>query len=326
MTGRGAPPHPDEGSWRIGAEEAGGRLDRSLAARLDEPRNRIQGWIRAGRVRIDGRAVEKSGEALRPGSLVTWSPPPPDDPRVLPEAGELTVLFEDADLVVLDKPAGLVVHPGAGRPVGTLVHRLVARYPELVGVGGPGRPGIVHRLDRETSGLLVVARNDAAYRALVRAFAEREVDKVYLAVVHGRPKSDRGEIEAPIARHPTDRKRMAVRPRGKAARSSYRVLASAPGASLLAVTIHTGRTHQIRVHLKHAGLPIVGDPVYGGHAARNLPAHQRRLLDGFRRPALHAWRLAFRHPRTGGDVRIEAPIPEDLRALWGDLGGAAPTL
>jgi len=324
MTRQETSSRPSDGRWRVDEAEAGERLDRALAVRLGEPRNRIQGWIRSGRVQLDGRVADKSSETLRAGCLVSWSPPPPEDSRVQPEPGDLAILFEDGDLVVLDKPAGLVVHPGAGRRVGTLVHRLVARFPELAGVGGPGRPGIVHRLDRETSGLLVVARNDAAYRDLVRAFSEREVEKVYLAVVHGSPKTDRGEIDAPIARHPSERQRMAVRPRGKPARSSFRVLARAPGATLLAVRIHTGRTHQIRVHLKHAGLPIVGDPVYGGSAARGLPVRQRALLDAFGRPALHAWKLNFRHPAQEIDVRLEAPIPDDLRALWSELGGALP--
>jgi len=318
-----AAPRPSAGTLAVGEEEAGERLDRVLAAHLDAPRNRIQGWIRDGRVTVDGRVASKS-EALRAGSRIAWTPPPPEDPRVVPEPGELDVLFEDPDVIVIDKPAGLVVHPGAGRREGTLVHRLVARFPEIVGVGGPGRPGIVHRLDRETSGLLVVARSDVAYRALVAAFASREVEKVYLAIVHGTPKSDRVEIDAPIARHASDRKRMAVRPRGKPARTTLVRLATVAGASLLEVTIHTGRTHQIRVHLRHAGLPLVGDPVYGGGAARTLGPERRRLLDRFPRPALHAWRLRFRHPSRDDEIRLAAPIPEDLRRLWSELGGAVP--
>ncbi len=323
MSSAGSRP-PAARAWVVGEEHSGERLDRALALHAGEPRSRIQAWIRAGRVEIDDRLPAKAGETLRPGARVVWRPPAADDPRVRPEPGELEVLFEDADLVVLDKPAGLVVHPGAGRREGTLVHRLVARYPEIEGVGGPGRPGIVHRLDRETSGALVVARTAVAHRALARAFAERQVDKRYLAVVRGRPRGDRGQIEAPIARHPTDRKRMAVRVAGKPAHTSFRVLGKTPAATLLELELHTGRTHQIRVHMKHFGLPLVGDPVYGGAGPRGITAEQRLELDRFPRPALHAWRLELDHPRTGERLRFLARAPADLRALWIALGGTPP--
>jgi 23S rRNA pseudouridine1911/1915/1917 synthase len=300
-------------TWRVGAEAAGARLDRALSEKLGLPRNQIERWIDAGRVRINGIPVTKRGAKLPAGAEVSWEPPPPAAETLVPEAGELRLLHEDESLLVVDKPAGLVVHPGAGRSAGTLVHRLLDRFPELAGVGGPGRPGIVHRLDRGTSGLLLVARTRAAYAALTRAFAAREVDKRYLAVVHGAPKSAGGTIDRPIGRHPTERKRMAIVARGRPARTGWRLLATARSHSLLELELFTGRTHQIRVHLKHANLPLVGDPVYG---AKN----QKSSLDT--RPALHAWRLALRHPASGEPMSFEAPLPDDLRDLWRELTGS----
>ncbi len=324
MTAAGSAETAAAESWRVPAERAGERLDRALAELAGVARSRVQAWIRAGRVEVDGRAPAKAGEALRAGARLSLRRPPPAPSRVLPEPGELAILYEDADLVVLDKPAGLVVHPGAGRRAGTLVHRLLARYPDLEGVGGPGRPGIVHRLDRETSGVLAIARNEGAYRTLTRAFAGRAVAKRYLAIVRGRPRAAAGQIDAPIARHPTERKRMAVRAGGRAARTGWRVAATVEGATLLEIDLFTGRTHQIRVHLKHAGIPLVGDPVYGGSGPRGLAAATRRRLDEFPRPALHARRLELAHPRTGELVRFEAPVPADLDRLWRELGGRWP--
>lgn len=239
-----------------------------------------------------------------------------------PEPGELTILHEDKWLLALDKPAGLAVHPGAGRSSGTLVHRLLARYPELAGVGGPGRPGIVHRLDLGTTGLLLVARTATAYAALSRAFAERQVAKEYLAVVLGSPKVQRGTIEAPIGRHPTRRKEMAVVPRGRPARTDFRVLAAGAGVALLAVTIASGRTHQIRVHLRHRGHPIAGDSTYGGGAARQQPAALAAAIRALARPALHAWRLRFTHPGSRIELALEAPVPNDLACFWENVTGA----
>ena len=309
--------------WTATAEEAGGRLDRHVAARLDEPRNQVQAWIAAGLVTVNGAAVRPS-HPLRAGDRVDCRPPaPPADPRVVAEAGELSILHEDADVVVVDKPAGLTVHPGAGRPHGTLVHRLLARYPDLAGVGGPGRPGIVHRLDKDTSGVMVVARGAGAYRALSRDFAARRVAKRYLAVVYGSPPAT-GVVDAPIGRHPQRRQEMAVRRGGRPARSTFRTLATAPGAALLEVTLATGRTHQIRVHLKSAGHPLVGDPVYGERRWKGVAGNPRVVaaLRDFPRPALHAWRLGFHHPTTLAWVAFEAPVPEDFRRLWEDASGA----
>jgi len=317
---RGAAGDPGPRSWRVPEDRAGERLDRHVAEHLDVPRNQIQRWIREGRVRVDG-ADAKASTPVQAGNEITARPPPPRDDRIRPEEGELDLLHVDDHLVVLDKPAELTVHPGAGRRTGTLAHRLLARFPEIRGLGGPGRPGIVHRLDKDTTGVMVVARTEKAYRALSRAFSRRRVDKRYLAICYGTPEPPEGRIDAPIGRHPQRRKEMAVRPGARRAVTGYRVLASAAGLSVLELELETGRTHQIRVHLKWAGHPLVGDPVYGEARWKGLPAGIRGPLRSFPRPALHAWRLAFEHPADGRRVVFEAPVPEDLVALWEDLSG-----
>jgi 23S rRNA pseudouridine1911/1915/1917 synthase len=299
-------------SWTVGPEDAGERLDRHVAARLDIPRNQVQRWIQDGLVRVGGRPA-KASHPVAEGDAIDCNPPEPVDDRVHPEEGNLRILYENSDLVVLDKPAGLTVHPGAGRPTGTLAHHLLARYPEMVGVGGPGRPGIVHRLDQGTSGVIVVARTAAAYHRLTRAFAAREVDKRYLAIAYGEPKPSSGMIDAPIGRHATRRKEMTVRSDrggGRPARTGYRTLAARAGISLVELDLATGRTHQIRVHLKHLGHPLVGDPLYGEARWKGLPKPMQPVLRDFPRPALHAWRLGFE------GREFEAPVPADLRELW----------
>ncbi len=304
--------------------EAGERLDRYLARAAGAPRNQVRRWIEEGKVDVGGRPVTKVSQPLFPGDVVRWQTPSPrGEDRVVPEAGPLDLLYEDRHLLVLAKPAGLVVHPGAGHNHGTLVHRLLARYPELAGVGGPGRPGIVHRLDAGTSGVMVVARSAEAYQALSRAFAARRVVKTYLAIVYGRPDPPAGSIEAPIGRHPQRRQEMAVVPRGRPASTRYRTLATAAGVSLLEIDLATGRTHQIRVHLKSIGHPLVGDPTYGERRYKGLPGPGQRSLAQFPRPALHAWRLGFDHPVTGERREFSATPPADLATLWGEVAGQA---
>ena len=311
----------DDLAFEVTPELAGSRLDRALAAAAGIARNQAQGWIEGGRVTVDGRVGTKTGLALKAGTTVRWETPPAPDPRLVGEEGELAVLHLDDQLIVLDKPAGIAMHPGAGRPAATLANRLLGRFPELAGVGGPGRPGIVHRLDRDTSGVVVVARTPSAYEHLSRDFAARRVEKLYLAIAHGVPEPRSGRIEQPIARHTVKRQQMAVRAGGRPAVTLYRTLAAtesrtARGSArlaLLELDLKTGRTHQIRVHLKYLKHPIAGDLTYGSGAAAGAP-----------RLALHAWRLAFRHPASGERVEFRAPFAPDLAAWWSALGGTIP--
>jgi len=307
--------------FRAGEDAAGERLDRYLARRLDEPRNQVQRWIRDGQVTVGGVVATRPSSPLAGGEELEVTPPPPEPVRIEPEEGRLHVLHEDPALIVVDKPPGLTVHPGAGRPTGTLVHRLLDRYPELAGVGGPGRPGIVHRLDKDTSGVLVIARTSAAYRVLQRAFSERRVEKRYLTLVYGAPRPAAGTIDEPVGRHPRERKRMTTRADGRPAITHFRTVATAPPVALLEIDLATGRTHQIRVHLKARRHPIVGDPVYGEARWKEATGQAGRALEGFPRPALHAWRIAFEHPESGERVAFEAPVPEDMQELWERVAG-----
>jgi 23S rRNA pseudouridine1911/1915/1917 synthase len=270
-------------------------------------RARVQALLADGRIRLDGLAAKPSHK-LRHGQRVHVTEPEPEAAVPRPEAIPLRVVYEDPQLLVIDKPAGLVVHPGAGRSSGTLVNALLHHVKDLSGVGGVLRPGIVHRLDRGTSGLMLVAKNDAAHRALAAQFASRSVEKDYLALVLGVPKRKTGEIAAAIGRDPLQRRRMSVTaPRGREARSRYEVLESFGGkAALLRVRIFTGRTHQVRVHLASIGHPIAGDATYGG---------RRVALPGLERPALHAARLAFAHPATGARLEFASPLPAELQAV-----------
>jgi len=315
-------PEPDAGlhTWTVAETAAGERLDRHLADRLDVSRSRVQRWIDDGLARVAGRTA-KSSHALAAGDRVELEvPPPPGDDRVTPEEGAVSLLHEDEHLLVVDKPAGLTVHPGAGRPTGTLVHRLLRLYPEIAGVGGAGRPGIVHRLDKDTSGVLVVARTHDAHRRLAAAFAERRIDKRYLALVYGDP-DPTGEVVAAIGRHPHLRKKMTVRRGGRPATTRWRRLAGVGSIALLEVDILTGRTHQIRVHLKHVHHPLVGDPMYGEDRWKGLPGPGQAALRDFPRPALHAWRLTLPHPASGERRSFEAPVPDDLVRLWERASG-----
>jgi 23S rRNA pseudouridine1911/1915/1917 synthase len=310
--------------WQVECADEGDRLDRFLSSRLDFARNRLQHWIADGLVTIDGRPTKASHRLRVSEKIVCTEPDAPTEPGVEAQEGPLNVLFVDPHIIVLDKPAGLTVHPGAGRPDQTLANHLLHHFPEIAGVGGPGRPGVVHRLDKDTSGVLVVARTVASYRALATAFANRSVEKTYLAVVYDLPAAATDLIDLPIGRHPHDRTRMSVRSQGRPSRTRFRVLAEAAACALLEVDLETGRTHQIRVHLKARNHPLVGDPVYGEARWRGRVAPARHHLARFSRPALHAWRLAFAHPADGSPMHFEAPVPDDLRTLWQALGGTWP--
>ena len=304
-------------SIRAPAAATGERIDRYLARVLDLSRSKVQNLLRDGRITANGTPL-KSSYLLRGGERIDFRIPPARPTALTPEAGPLGLLHESEHVLVVDKPAGLIVHPGAGVQGGTLVNRLLHHYPEIAVVGSPERPGIVHRLDVGTSGALAVARTEAAYRRLSRAFAEREVGKLYLAVVYGLPDPASGTIELPIGRHPTVRTRMAIVPEsrgGRAAKTRYRVLASGRGVSLLSVELLTGRTHQIRVHCKAMGRPLVGDPAYGEHRWRGLAPALRRPLREFSRPALHARKLTLPSLPGTPPASYAAPVPPDLREL-----------
>jgi 23S rRNA pseudouridine1911/1915/1917 synthase len=313
----------DARSLAVDGAAAGERLDRWLARAMpDLSRARLQALIAGGDVLVDGHRARPSLR-LKAGQAILVRVPAPQAPAPQPEDIPIAVVYEDRHLLVVDKPAGLAVHPGAGRASGTLVNALLHRVRDLSGIGGVLRPGIVHRLDRGTSGLLVVAKDDATHLALSRQFAGRSVEKEYLAVVVGVPRAAEGTIDAPIGRDPVHRKRMSVRaPRGRAARSSYRIVEKLDGATLLRVRIATGRTHQIRVHLAALGHPVAGDTTYGG---RRRPASRRpearAALETLTRPALHAARLAFTHPAGGERLVFESALPADLQELLATLRG-----
>jgi 23S rRNA pseudouridine1911/1915/1917 synthase len=306
-------------------KDQGVRLDRWLAGRLrDLSRTRIRGLIDDGRVLVDGRPA-KAAHRLKPGERVEARIPPPPSPDLRPEVLPLAIVFEDADLLVVDKPAGLVTHPGAGRASGTLAAAALAHAPEMAGVGGPGRPGIVHRLDKGTSGLIVLSKSPRAYASLVAQLAAREVTRRYVCLVHGRVRREAGAVDLPIGRDPRSRVRMAVVPegRGKRAVTQYRVLERLRDFTWLECRLLTGRTHQIRVHLASLGHPVAGDPTYGRRPSRatSMPEGAEALagLDGV---ALHAAGLAFVHPATGERVEFTAPLPERIGRVLSRLRSA----
>ncbi|WP_084536802.1 RluA family pseudouridine synthase [Azospirillum halopraeferens] len=309
-------------------EAAGERLDKVLAAHVPElSRSRIRALLEQGHVRLDGRTIADPSQRVKPGQ--SFDVFVPEAAPALPEAQDipLTVVYEDEDVLVIDKPPGLVVHPAAGNPDGTLVNALLAHCRDtLSGIGGVRRPGIVHRLDKDTSGLMVVARNDRAHHALTAQFSDRSLSRTYHALVWGVPSPREGTVDANIGRCPADRKKMAVvgEPAGKRAVTRYRVLrAFGRGAALVECTLETGRTHQIRVHMAHIGHPVVGDPLYGrgrpararGANAAALPEPARDALVGFPRQALHAVAIAFVHPASGETVRFSVGLPDDFRGL-----------
>jgi 23S rRNA pseudouridine1911/1915/1917 synthase len=332
----GIPPTPEPGEvppgtsrrrFVVGPADAGVRLDRFLQAQApDLSRTRLQALILAGQVHVTGGQARAS-HRLRAGARVAVDVPPPEPVALTPEPIPLAVVHEDADLLVVNKPTGLVVHPGAGHRTGTLVHALLAHCgPSLSGVGGARRPGIVHRLDRGTSGLLVVAKADHAHHALARQLKARTVERRYLALVHGRLPHAAGVVETAIGRDPRDRLRMAVRPAGagRPALTRYRVLerfARPAPLTLLEVTLGTGRTHQIRVHLAHLGAPVVGDRTYRRRGAAPGDAALAAHVAALGGQALHAAVLGFSHPTTGARHRFEAPVPPAFAGLLAWLRG-----
>jgi 23S rRNA pseudouridine1911/1915/1917 synthase len=297
----------------VDTEAAGTRLDVFLAGVLPQhSRSQFQRLIREGRVTVDGGAA-KANLALRVGQTVHVDIPPPTPAVPAPQPLDIPIVYQDEDVIVVDKPAGMVVHPGAGHDEGTLVNALLFHAENLSGVGGEERPGIVHRLDRGTSGLMVAAKNDLAHRELARQFQDREVEKEYIALAWGELHAGR-RIDLPIGRDPVHREKMSTRAR-RSRTAVTRITRSVDlrGASLVHVAIATGRTHQIRVHLSAIGHPIVGDGTYGG-VRRHMPAHLRPV-ERLERPFLHAGRLAFTHPRDGRRLEFEAALPADLQSV-----------
>jgi len=306
----------------VGAPEAGRRLDLWLAARLpDLSRTRVKALVDGGCVAVDG-AQRKASHRLKAGEWVEVVVPEPKPEEMAAEAIPLTIVFEDAHVLVVDKPAGMVTHPGAGQPSGTLAAAALAHAPEIEGVGGPRRPGIVHRLDKGTSGLIVLAKTRPAYDSLTAQLQQRTMSRRYLCLVHGAVALREGMIDAPIARDPRSRVRMAVARAGtgKRAVTRFRVLERFPAYTYLECRLETGRTHQIRVHLASLGHSLVGDATYGARRARQrdtLPVH---LVEGLGGVALHATGLSFLHPATGETIELASPLPNRMVRLLSHLG------
>lgn len=299
----------------VGAALDGLRLDRAVALAADVSRSVAARLVADGRVRLNGTVVTAGARRVAAGDSLAVDALAAGDPLPSPDSGvEFTVVFEDSDVVVVDKPSGLVVHPGAGHDRATLVHGLLARYPDMAGTGDPNRPGIVHRLDRGTSGLLVVARSERARRSLVEQMGSHRPERVYCALVWGRPEASSGLVDAPVGRSSRNPTRMAVTDRGRPARTRYTVerrYGEPAEVALLECRLETGRTHQIRVHLRAIGHPVVGDPTYGPVC--------RGDVFGLSRPFLHARALSFVHPVSGETVRAESPLPAELAELLESL-------
>ena len=320
----------------VGPDDVGARLDRFLAGQVPSlSRTRLKDLILGGAVRLGARAAEDPGYRLKAGDRITLRVPLPTPAKPAAEAIPLRVVHEDADVIVIDKPAGLVVHPAAGNRTGTLVNALIAHCGDsLSGIGGEKRPGIVHRLDKDTSGLLVVAKTDRAHRALAAQFAGHgrtsNLERAYLALVWGVPRPPQGVIDAPIGRDPKSRVRMAVRSGGRnaithyAVRATYKGADGKPVASLVECRLETGRTHQIRVHMARLGHPLVGDPTYGSgfrSKERHLTPKARAAVAALGRQALHAYRLRFSQPVTGQFLAFDSKFPADLAALLQEFAG-----
>jgi len=295
----------------------GARLDRALTVLFPEhSRSALARLIEEGHVRLDTNEAAKTSLRVSSGQRIEIEFPPPAPSSAFPEDIPLHVLYEDADIAVIDKPAGVVVHPAAGHASGTLVNAILFHVHDLSGVGGEIRPGIVHRLDKETSGVLVIAKNDAAHRTLAAQWNTERIRKEYLALVYGTPDPASASINAPIGRDPRERKRMAVVQGGRHAITDYEVVERLRSVSLLRCRLRTGRTHQIRVHMKHIGHPIVGDPVYSGPQWRGIPDKQlQKALSAMKRQALHAARITLPHPSTGEEMTFESPLPDDISRL-----------
>jgi 23S rRNA pseudouridine1911/1915/1917 synthase len=322
--------HNRSEEFEVAAAEAGERLDRVLAARVAElSRSRHKALILDGRVAVDGRTIRDPGHRVNAGNAIVLELPPPEDAEPRPEAIPLDIVHEDDSIIVINKPRGLVVHPAAGNWTGTLVNALIAHCGDsLSGIGGVRRPGIVHRLDKDTTGVMVVAKTDRAHRALAAQFAdhgrEGPLRRGYLAFVWGVPDRPKGTIDKPIDRHPRSRDKMAVREGGREAITHWEVLErylgtdGKPVASLLACRLETGRTHQIRVHLAAIGHPLLGDETYGSGfktKVQHLGPESRTALDGLGRQALHAYLLHMEHPDGGREVEFRAELPADLQRL-----------
>jgi 23S rRNA pseudouridine1911/1915/1917 synthase len=296
---------------------AGDRLDRYVAGHSDLSRARVQALVAEGRVRVDGQVARKA-DRLEAGQEIEVRIPPPEALEAQPEDIPLEVLFEDSSLLVVNKPAGMVTHPAPGHPTGTLVNALLAHTRDLSGIGGKLRPGIVQRLDRYTSGLMVVAKSDRAHHALSEALQQREIKRLYTAASWGHLSESPLEVTAPIGRDPVERQRMAVVEKGRYAVTRFRVLERWLSAELLQVALGTGRTHQIRVHLAHIGHPVVGDTVYGLGWERGMSGKAQQwakmLSQRVGRQFLHSSRLSFEHPVSGETMRFELPLPADLQA------------
>ena len=298
----------------VGEPQHGLRLDRALGELFSEySRNFLANLVTEGHVRIDGTPATKPSQRVETGQRLEIAVPDAVPSGISSQDLPLTVLYEDADVVVIDKPAGLVVHPAAGHPDQTLVNALLFHVKDLSGVGGEIRPGIVHRLDKDTSGVMIIAKHDDAHRKLSADWNTDRVRKEYIALVYGSPSSERGTVDAPIGRDPRDRKRMAVVASGRAAITDYELAERLRYVSLIRCRLRTGRTHQIRVHMKHLGHPIVGDPLYSGPQWRGIPDKRvQKLLSSLGRQMLHAAKITFAHPATGTSMTFVAPLPGDF--------------
>ena len=300
---------------QISAKDQGRRIDQFLSeTNLHLSRSQAKKLIEEGTILLNNQKTKPSAH-IKSGDLISGRLPKPEPLSLEPEPLPLPILYEDSSIIVIDKPAGMVVHPAAGNTSGTLVNALLHHCKDLAGINGVLRPGIVHRLDRETSGVMVVAKDDEAFHQLARQFKNRLVEKVYLAVAHGIFKQDEGLIDTPIGRHPVQRKQMSTRTRkGKTAMTRWKVLERFGPLAFLEIYPQTGRTHQIRVHLSSLGHPILGDPLYGkkGKPGSIQDAILRECVKRMNRQALHAHRLGFNHPRTGDKVQFVAPIPQDM--------------